>query len=70
MNREQWFRYALIASTAWSSLAHGGVMLAQALGDPTEHANLHGDIPALILVGTLFLWLGPGTPAPVEGGAS
>lgn len=50
---------SLIAFTAWSSLAHGAVMLVQALRDSTEHANLCGDVPALIVVGVLFLWLGP-----------
>jgi hypothetical protein len=54
---------SLIAFTAWSSLVHGGVMLVQALVDPSEHANLCGDIPALLLVGALFLWLGPKTGA-------
>lgn len=60
---------SLISFTAWSSLAHGGVMLAQALVDPAEHANLCGDVPALILVGVLFLWLGPKAGTVVEGGA-
>lgn len=50
---------SLIAFTAWSSLAHGGVMLVQALRDPAEQANLFGDVPALLLVGVVFLWLAP-----------
>ena len=53
---------SLIDFTAWSSLVHGGVMLVQALRDSTDHANLHGDVPALIAVGLLFLWLGPRKP--------
>lgn len=57
--REPAAHASLISFTAWSSLAHGAVMLAQAVADPAEHANLHGDIPALFLVGALFLWLGP-----------
>lgn len=61
---------SLISFTAWSSVVHGGVMLAQALADPTEHANLCGDVPALILVGALFLWLGPKAETAVDGGAS
>ena len=61
---------SLIAFTAWSSLVHGGVMLAQAIADPTEHANLHGDIPALILVGALFLWLAPRAAAGEPGVAA
>lgn len=60
---------SLIAFTAWSSLVHGAVMLAQAFADPTEHTNLCGDIPALILVGALFLWLGPKTLPVAAGGA-
>jgi len=50
---------SLIAFTAWSSLVHGALMLVQALQDPTEHANLCGDVPALVAVGVLFLWLAP-----------
>jgi hypothetical protein len=50
---------SIIAFTAWSSLAHGGVMAFQALADPMEHANFCGDIPALIAVGLVFVWLGP-----------
>ncbi|NND02990.1 MAG: hypothetical protein HKN91_09400 [Acidimicrobiia bacterium] len=50
---------SLIAFAAWSSLAHGVVMLFQALRDPVETPNLYGDIPALIVVGILFLWLAP-----------
>lgn len=57
---------SLISFTAWSSLVHGGLMLVQALADPAEHANLHGDIPALVLVGVVLLWLGP--KAAAEGG--
>ena len=50
---------SLISFTAWSSLAHGGVMLVHALRDPIEHPNLVGDIPALLLLGVLLLWLSP-----------
>ena len=34
-------------------------MLVQALRDSSEHANLYGDVPALILVGVILLWLAP-----------
>ena len=61
---------SLISFAAWSSLVHGGVMLVQALADPTEYPNLYGDVPALILVGALFLWLGPGAETAVDGEAS
>jgi hypothetical protein len=53
---------SLIGFAAWSSLVHGLVMLAQALRDPMERANMFGDIPALILVGGVLLVLNR-TPA-------
>jgi hypothetical protein len=53
---------SLIGFAAWSSLVHGLVMLVQALRDPMEHANMYGDIPALILVGSVLLALNR-TPA-------
>lgn len=54
---------SLIGFAAWSSLVHGLVMLVQALRDPMEHANMYGDIPALILVGGVLLAL---NRAPAE----
>lgn len=48
---------SLIAFAAWSSLVHGLVMLVQALRDPMEHANMYGDIPALIVVGVALIAL-------------
>ena len=50
---------SLISFVAWSSLVHGLVMLVQALRDSTEHANLCGDVPALVAVGVLFISLAP-----------
>jgi len=47
---------SLIWFTIWSSLVHGGIMLVQALRDPTDRANLAGDVPALFLV-AIVLWL-------------
>ncbi len=47
---------SLIQFTVWSSLAHGGIMLVQALVDEAERENLIGDVPALILVG-IVLWV-------------
>jgi hypothetical protein len=41
---------SLIWFTVWSSLAHAGIMMAQALHNPAEHGHLMGDIPALIFV--------------------
>lgn len=48
---------SLIAFAAWSSLAHGLIMLVQAIRDPMERANMFGDIPALIIVGVVLLAL-------------
>jgi hypothetical protein len=50
---------SLIWFTIWSSIVHGGIMLAQALVDETEHANLVGDIPALFLVAIVLWYLMP-----------
>lgn len=47
---------SLIWFTIWSSIVHAGIMLAQALADHSEHANMIGDIPALFLVAAV-LWL-------------
>ena len=50
---------SLIWFTAWSSLVHGGIMAVQAAVDPTEHANMVGDIPALLIVGLALAILTP-----------
>ncbi len=50
---------SLIWFTIWSSIVHAGIMLAQALVDKTEHANMLGDIPALFLVAFLLWYLMP-----------
>ncbi len=47
---------SLIQFTAWSSAAHGGIMLVQALADEAERENLIGDVPALLLV-AIVLWV-------------
>ena len=48
---------SLIAFAGWSSLIHGLLMMVQALRDPTEQANLFGDVPALVIVGAVLLAL-------------
>lgn len=48
---------SLIWFTVWSSLAHGLIMLVQALRDPAETGHLVGDVPAIILVGLVLAWL-------------
>jgi len=50
---------SLIWFTAWSSLVHGGIMAVQALADSTERANLLGDVPALLLIGIVLVYLTP-----------
>ena len=50
---------SLIWFTIWSSIVHGGIMLAQAIIDETERANLMGDIPALFLVAIVLWFLMP-----------
>lgn len=50
---------SLIWFTIWSSIVHGGIMLAQAIVDETEKANLIGDIPALFLVAFVLWYLMP-----------
>jgi hypothetical protein len=50
---------SLIWFTVWSSIAHGGIMLVQALVDDTERMNLLGDVPALFVVAVVL-----GLPMP------
>ena len=50
---------SLLQFTLWSSLAHGGVMAAQALSDGHERMHLVADIPALLLVAGLLAVLMP-----------
>jgi len=50
---------SLIWFTIWSSIVHGAIMLAQAIVDESEHANMLGDIPALFLVAFVLWYLMP-----------
>ena len=50
---------SIIWFTIWSSIVHAGIMLAQALVDATEKANMIGDIPALFLVAFVLWYLMP-----------
>jgi hypothetical protein len=52
---------SLIWFTIWSSIVHAGIMLAQAIVDEAEHANMLGDIPALFLVAFVLWYLMPKT---------
>jgi hypothetical protein len=62
---------SLIAFTAWSSLAHAGIMAIQAFRNPMEHGHLFGDVPALIVVGIALIALAPAKqPAERASGAN
>lgn len=50
---------SLIQFTIASSIVHAAIMAAQALVDPTERANLLGDVPALFLVAGVLWYLLP-----------
>ena len=50
---------SLIWFTVWSSIAHGGIMLVQAIVDDTERMNLLGDVPALFVVAAVLGLLMP-----------
>ena len=50
---------SLIWFTVWSSVVHGGIMAAQALGDRYERCHLIGDIPALFLIAAALAFLMP-----------
>ncbi len=50
---------SLIWFTVWSSIAHGGVMLIQALVYANEHAHLYGDVAALFIIAIVLAILTP-----------
>jgi len=50
---------SLIWFTVFSSIVHAGIMAAQALSMPSEHAHLFGDVPALLIVAALLAFLTP-----------
>lgn len=50
---------SLIWFVAVSNIVHGSIMFAQAMADPSEFPNLHGDIPALLVTGILIAVLTP-----------
>jgi hypothetical protein len=55
---------SLIWFTVWSSIVHGGIMGAQALGNPEHIGHLWGDVPALFLIAGVLALLTPrGAPA-------
>jgi len=55
---------SLIWFTVWSSVAHAGIMAAQALANPEQIGHLWGDVPALLVVAAVLTFLTPrGTAA-------
>jgi len=50
---------SLVQFTFWSSLAHGGIMLAQAASDPVYTGHFFGDVPAMLLVAAVLGGLMP-----------
>lgn len=68
-SRQPMRHLSLIWFIAVSNIVHGGIMLVQAMVDPTERANLYGDILALIVSGILIGWLTPkqlASPRPTD----
>ena len=50
---------SLISFTIWSSVAHAGIMAAQAVHDGQETGHLVGDVPALLVVAAVLWYLSP-----------
>ena len=50
---------SLIWFTVWSSIAHAGIMAAQALSNPEQTGHLWGDVPALLVVAAVLAFLTP-----------
>ncbi|MEW6777317.1 MAG: DUF6632 domain-containing protein [Bdellovibrionota bacterium] len=50
---------SLIWFTVWSSVVHGGIMLAQSFSGPEHHGHLIGDVPGLFLVAGVLGFLMP-----------
>jgi len=59
---------SLILFTAWSSLAHSGIMAVQAIQDAAERGHLIGDVPVLAIVGIVLIVLAPKSGETAVGG--
>jgi hypothetical protein len=57
--RDPYNNRSLISFTIWSSVAHAGIMAAQAIYDGHEPGHLIGDVPALLLVAAVLWFLSP-----------
>jgi hypothetical protein len=54
---------SLIWFTIWSSVVHGGIMAAQSVVYPEHRGHLLGDVPALLIVAVVLVFLMPRSPA-------
>ena len=60
---------SLIWFTVWSSVAHAGIMAAQAFANPEQVGHLWGDVPALLVIAAVLAFLTPrGTVATLATG--
>lgn len=50
---------SVIWFTVWSSVVHGVIMTAQALAYPEHRGHLLGDVPALLLIAMVLVFLTP-----------
>lgn len=57
---------SLILFAGWSSVVHGGIMAVHAARTVGERGHLVGDVPILVVAGTLLLLLAP----PSESGGA
>src|SRR5215475_4574 len=55
---------SLIWFTVWSSVAHAGIMAAQALANPEQVGHLLGDVPALLVIAAVLSCLTPRGTVP------
>ena len=54
---------SLVAFTAWSSFAHGPVMVAQAFKNVIPRADLYRAVLPLVVAGVLLIALAPARPS-------
>ena len=58
-SRDPLANLSLIWFTVWSSVAHAGIMAAQAWANPEQRGHLWGDVPALLVVAAVLAFLTP-----------
>jgi hypothetical protein len=50
---------SIISFTIWSSIVHGAIMAVQAIVYPEHKGHLLGDVPALLVIAAVLLYLRP-----------